>query len=122
MEPALVSARWALATSAQAPTMKEASARFDLEDVAPVFSRIAKLIDSGFGQAECDAVVTVVKSLKVDDEFSRAFVVKVEGVRVEFDVHAVMGPRLSPKLVVLTSPDLANRVQNEMNVYLDGRP
>lgn len=63
----------------------------------------------------------MVKSLKVDDEFSRAFVVKYGGEHVEFDVHVVMGPRLSPKLAISTSPDLASLVQNQMNIFLDER-
>ena len=80
-----------------------------------------KLIDSGFGAAECDAITTVVKSLKVDDEFPRAFGVKYGGEHMEFDVHVVMDPRLSPKLAISTSPDLASLMQNQMNIFLDER-
>jgi hypothetical protein len=99
------------------PPLAEASSRFGTANVAPFLARVSKLIDSGFGPAECDPIVSFVGSMKVDDELLREFSVKFEGEEVEFRIHAVMGVHDSLRLSFFTAPSLAGTIRKEMAAF-----
>ena len=105
--------------SATTATLKEASSRFAVENVAPFLGRVSKLIDSGFGSAECDAIAQTITSMKADDELSREFSVKYNESETPFRIQLVMGVGDSANVAFFTSPALADRIQKEMAAFLD---
>jgi hypothetical protein len=104
---------------ASAATLKEASATFTTGSVASFLGRVSKIVDSGFGSAECDTIAGLIASMKPDDELSRALSVKHDGGETAFRIHVVMGYRDSPRIAFFASPELADRIQKEMAVFLD---
>ena len=112
-------AAWVVFAGAYSATLKEASAKFGVANVAPILERVSKLIDSGFAAGERDPIVAFVQGMKVDDTFSRTFSVKRDGHEFEFRVEAVMEPHETARMAFFTAPELTDSIQSEMNAFLD---
>lgn len=110
-----------LAGIAGTVALKEASSKLAADELAPVFGRIQKLIDSGFGESERDVVVSSIAGLKPDDEFSREFSVKFGGHEIPLKIHAVMAPRELAVVDFASTPDLTDAIRREVNSFLDAR-
>jgi hypothetical protein len=108
-----------ISSSATSVTLKEASSTFESAQVAPFMARVSKLIDSGFGPAESEGIVQLITSMKADDESVRDFTVKYAGRETLLRIQIVIGPRESARLAFFTSPELADRIQRERNIFLD---
>ena len=100
-------------------TLKEASATLEAANISPFMTRVAKLIDSGFGDGESNEIVRLITSMKADDEIVREFTVKCDGRETPLGIHIIIGARESVGLAFLTSPELADRIQRERNAFLD---
>jgi hypothetical protein len=108
-----------LGTTALSETLKEASITLDEGDVKPFMERLTQVIDGGFGPGERDSVAKLIDGMKPDDEMLRELSVKFDGREVPLRIYAVMGPHRDAKVAFFTSPELADRIQKERNVFLD---
>lgn len=108
-----------IATTGYAQTQKEASITLDEGNVRPFLDILTTVIDGGFGPGERDGMAKLIDGMKPDDGQWRSFSVKYDGREVPLRISAVMGPRRAARIDFLTSPELANRIQKEKNIFLD---
>lgn len=108
-----------IATPVLSDTLKEASIALDEADVKPFMERLTHVIDGGFGPGERDAVAQMVDDMKPDDVRGREYSVKFEGREVPLRVDVRMGPKRAADIRFFTSPELADRIQKERNIFLD---
>jgi len=101
--------------------LKEASTSFDLEHVAPFLDRVVKMIDSGFGPKERNVLVQMVSSMKVEEERTREFNITYHGQGTTLRIHVFMDDVDSPDIAFFTAPELAQRIQQEIEVFFDER-
>jgi len=71
------------------------------------------------GPGQRDGVAKLIDGMKPDDELFWQFSVTYDGRAIPLRVHAVMGHRRDAAVDFLTSPELADRIQLERNVFLD---
>ncbi len=102
-----------------ADELMESSMNFDLENVRPFLLRIAPLIASGFGAAEIDRIVTLVKSMKHEDEREVAFDIIHEGRRSAFRIGVFMDDLDSPNIHFFGPPALAQQIDTQMDKFCE---
>jgi hypothetical protein len=108
-----------IATIGSAEVLQEWSVTLDEDDIRPFFDRLTSVIDAGFGTVERDEMAKLIASLKAGDEGARRFPVKFDGSTAPLRIRAVMGSHRAARIEFSTSPELADRIRKEGNIFLD---
>jgi hypothetical protein len=104
-----------------APGLEEVSANFDLADVRPFLSRVSAVLDSGFGEAEVDQLVSQIGQQAVDSEQTYDFTVTFDGHQGTLRVTALMDDVGAPDMAFYAPPTLAARIDSLLRGYLQER-
>jgi hypothetical protein len=99
--------------------MAEASMGFDTSTVRPFLERLEVLLEDGFGDPEIQDVMEVIDSLAVDDETEVRYDITFAGEEFPLRIRIFMNDIDSPDIGFITSPDLADRIQEEMTEYAE---
>jgi hypothetical protein len=94
--------------------LHEASMNFDTENVPLFLTRIAKLVESGFGTSEAERVLQDLKDLSPDQEAMSEFQVVFRGESVALKVKIVLDDIDAPNLCFFSSKAVADAIQQEM--------
>ena len=97
--------------------MAEATMSFDTSTVRPFLERLETLLEDGFGDPEIQDVMEVIDSLAVDDETEVRYEVLFAGESLPLRIRVFMNDIDSPDIGFVTSPDLVDRIQEEMHEY-----
>ncbi len=92
---------------------------FDTSGVRPFLERLEDLLEDGFGDPEIQDVMEVIDTLAVDDETEVRYEVMFAGEDVPLRIRIYMDDIDSPDIAFVTSPDLADRIQEEMVEYAE---
>jgi len=93
----------------------EASVNFDYEDVQPFLEQISKIIPEGFGASEIESVISLMKSLEINDEKGLTFSVLFNGKYVDLRIEIFMDDVDSPDVYFYsTLSELAKKIQDQM--------
>jgi len=103
------------------PNLEEVSANFDLADVRPFLSRVSAVLDSGFGEAEVDRLVSHIGQQAVDSEQTYEFAVTFDRRRGTLRVVAFMDDVGAPDMAFYAPPTLAARIDSLLRGYLQER-
>jgi hypothetical protein len=101
--------------------LEEASSNFEAEDIVPLFTRIAKLIDRGFGEKQIEEVRVLASSLAVEEEKTLVFKIRSDRTKTVLSVTILMSDVDSPDVTIRTSPRLAQRIQEAMVAFQNER-
>ena len=98
----------------------EVSMNFDLRDVLPFLSDVARHIESGFTKDDARRLANEISALNHDDERSWRFRVSCQGREIPMRVDVFMDDIDSPDVAVFTQAPLASLVDRELETYLHG--
>ncbi|MGG3471365.1 hypothetical protein ABES02_28325 [Neobacillus pocheonensis] len=99
---------------------EEASMNFDMNNVKPFLQHISPLIDSGFSKKEITQVQEKIEKMKPDDEYEVGkFDIVYQDKKTQLIINAFMDSPDAPDIYIFTTPDLANKIQDEMIKFAD---
>ena len=97
----------------------ETSTNFDGSEVKPFLDRLVPLIDSGFAEQQVNQAVEATKSLDVDAEWERTFVIVYRGDRSLLRLYVYMDDIDSPDIHFLSNPGLVAEIAREIETFIE---
>jgi hypothetical protein len=101
--------------SQQQEDYAESSGSFDVDEVQPFLDKLGRSLDAGFGPAEIEQVMSLLRQQAVGDEAELEFSVTYKGERVPLNLTLFMDDVNAPELYFFTSPALAARLDELMD-------
>jgi hypothetical protein len=100
--------------------LDEASMNFEMNNVKPFLQRISPLVESGFSVEEINQVQEKLEQMKPEDEYEVGrFDIVYRDKNTPLIIKAFMDGAEAPDVYILTEPDLANQIQEEMIKFAD---
>ena len=99
--------------------LKEFSANFDAENVAPFLERIAPLIEAGFDATERTKVLELLASLRLDDEKELSFPIRYAGAKSTLKIGVFLDDINAPDIYFLAPAGLSDAIETEMIKFSD---
>lgn len=100
--------------------LDEASMNFEMNNVKPFLQRISPLVESCFSVEEINQVQEKLEKMKPDDEYEVGrFDIVYRDKNTPLIIKAFMDGAEAPDVYILTEPDLANQIQEEMIKFAD---
>lgn len=108
------------ATNEESPMeLVEASMNFDLADVEPFLSALAKRLEGGFSESEARRLAADISLLPVEGELAREYSVIFGGRSLPLNFEVFMDDVEAPDVYVYSPQPLAGMVEEEMNVFFE---
>ena len=95
----------------------EASMNFDIENVLPFLTRLITIVDSGINAKKVNEMYVFTKSVSIESQKEMNFEVIYKGKKTPFKYSVFMDDIDAPDLYFFTSPELATRIESEMNMF-----
>jgi len=97
--------------------LQETSWNFEVEELPDFLSRVATLVDSGFGESEIRQVQTIAESMPIDSNKQLDFPIDFKGVSTSLKITLFMDELEIPEVKFLTHTDLAGAIERAMNAF-----
>ena len=97
--------------------LAEASMSFDQEGVEPFLKRVAGLVESGFAASDAKDLSGRIGSLGIEESGAWEFTVSYNGNSTRLVVEAFQDDYDAPDLYFFTSPELAARIDEELQSF-----
>jgi hypothetical protein len=99
--------------------LKEASANFDMEDVAPFLKRLVALVDSGFTSADAEVLADRISKQALDSEREYKYPAGTKSGRTPMRIVVFMDDVDAPDIAFFTEPALADQINAAMAKYFE---
>jgi hypothetical protein len=99
--------------------LRETSGNFEVEQLQQFLQRVKTLIDSGFTEDEILQVQRAAESMPIDSSKRLEFPIHFKGTGATLVITLFMDETEFPEVSFLTHPDLAEAIDQQMNLYFE---
>ena len=97
----------------------ETSGNFEVEQLQQFLQRVKPLIDSGFAEDEILQVQTTAESMPIDSSKRLEFPIDFKGTGTALKITLFMDETEFPEVSFLTHPELAEAIDQQMNLFFE---
>jgi hypothetical protein len=115
----LVALSWAAAAATDELTRITSS--FEYKYASPVLTRVSRQFSGGFARADVERLVKELQTLPADQPQTWEFQVRYKGQTYPLQIHVLLDDLGTLDMDFSTSPEIAPRVRNAVDSYINGR-
>jgi hypothetical protein len=110
-----------VAGTAWADELTRITSSFEYKYASPVLTRVARLFSGGFARADAERLVNELKTLPADQPKTWEFQVRYKNQTYPLQIHVLLDDLGTLDMDFSTSPEIAPKLRNVVDSYINGR-